>query len=218
MEEKGFWRTIRGRRVFIKDGESPIDAFKRSLNNQNKLLNEDGTVNKEVALKGTNPKKGKMNCQRCVPTYNERLKGRNVVAKLSAEDTNKNATDYFAKNWDTIYQGVRDYRDWEMVDKGSGVRQIEKLAKDSGDGAVVQVAFDWNRRSGGYGDGHTIVVRNDNGKIKWEDPQSGNMDYRDRFINGSIWGEWHTFYLRIDDKEIRSGVRDRILEDAKDED
>ena len=31
MEENGVWRTIRGRRVFIKDGQSVSDAFKNSF-------------------------------------------------------------------------------------------------------------------------------------------------------------------------------------------
>lgn len=71
--ENGVWRTIRGRRVFIAEGESPIDAFKKVLKKpkdnvlietasdyqdfikNNKLINNDGTINKEVALLGTNP-------------------------------------------------------------------------------------------------------------------------------------------------------------------
>ena len=30
MEEKGVWRTVRGRRVFIKEGQSLTDAMKES--------------------------------------------------------------------------------------------------------------------------------------------------------------------------------------------
>lgn len=210
--EDGVWRTIRGRRVFIKDGESPIDAFKNNINSSKKLINDDGTINEEVALKGANPKKGRMNCQRCVPTYNERLKGNDVTAKLSSEDINPNQKedDFFAKNWDTIYEGIKDYRDWNRIFGGSGVKEIEYYLKQLGDKAVVQISFAYNRKSGAYGDGHTIIARNSGGKIKWEDPQNGRTDCRKWFIDNSLWGR--TDYLRIDDKKVKAIYEDKIYE------
>lgn len=38
MEEKGVWRTIRGRRVFIKEGQSLSDAMKNSGKFEEKKL------------------------------------------------------------------------------------------------------------------------------------------------------------------------------------
>jgi hypothetical protein len=53
MEEKGVWRTVGGRRIFIKDGQSLTDAMK----NSGKF--EEKNTNKELSFKSNNLSDGK---------------------------------------------------------------------------------------------------------------------------------------------------------------
>lgn len=215
MEEKGFWRTIRGRRVFIVDGESPLDAYKKSIENaSNNLINKDKTINKKVALEGANPDRDKHvgkqrgNCSSCVPTYMERLRGNDVIANPQDEKVQS--------NWYKLYKGVDSYKDWTYVEgRNSGLRQITKDIKEAGDGAVFEVYIKYNRAYGGD-TAHVFSARNDGGKVIFENPQ----DYRiskgesrvDYFKEKSMWG--YTMWLRIDDKELKDEYKDRIYRKA----
>lgn len=41
MKEDGVWRTINGARVFIRNGETPMDAFIRQKSKKKKTIYED---------------------------------------------------------------------------------------------------------------------------------------------------------------------------------
>lgn len=232
MEEKGVWRTIRGRKVFIKDGESPIDAFNRFYkNNKNidpsfeinsigeykkyiengKLVNDDGSINKKVALYGTNPDRftnSTGNCQLCVPTYLERLRGNDVIANPKDES--------IYKDWYKYYKGVESLSDWTRTTNSSGVRQITKDIKEAGDGAVFEIYFVYNERSKQKG-AHVFTGRNEKGKVIFENPQGVTTEFAENRIDYltqmSRWGK--TRYLRIDDKELKDEYKEKIYRKRK---
>lgn len=58
MEEKGVWRTIRGRRIFIKDGQSLTEAMRDSGKFENDKKDDINTKNKS-AFKSNNLSDGK---------------------------------------------------------------------------------------------------------------------------------------------------------------
>lgn len=225
--ENGVWRTIRGRRVFIAEGESPIDAFKKVLKKpkdniliettsdykdfikNNKLINDNGTINKEVALLGTNPDRISNrtgNCQKCVPTYLERLRGNDVIANPLSGPNDKVYND-----WYKLYKGVNSINDWTQTSRSSGIRQITNDIKAARDGAVFEIYIAYNQKSGQSG-AHVFTGRNEKGKVIFENPQAVSSKFAfnriDYITDKSIWGE--TIYLRIDDKELKDEYKNEI--------
>ena len=227
--ENGVWRTIRGRRVFIKDGQSVSEAFKNlyksvkeesELDNNNtkfklkNLINEDGTVNETIALYGTNPDKGQYNCQRTAAVYSKRLQGEDIVAKLSEKDLNSNNYDIILQNSRTLFEGINSDKDWTWVStKSSGIRQITKDIKNAGDGSIFLVRVAWNKNSGGYGSSHQFVGRNKGGKVIFEDPQNKTFDCMNYITKDSLWGS--TAWVRVDGREIKKQYRSLIYEENK---
>lgn len=138
----------------------------------------------EFDLKHSNPnyEKGqeyKVNCQRCVPTYEMRRRGYDVIAKPNI----KGQTD--------SYLSYNSHKAFEDADvhyglAGSGKRDIERLLKEWGDGARAEVSVSWK----GANVGHVFVAENVGGKIVYIDPQSGSMDV-----------SW--YFKRVKDKRTR---------------
>ena len=107
-------------------------------------------------------------CQRCVPVYELRRRGIDIIAKPWPGEG-----DYLSgKGLFEIFDNA------EVIDcrSGTGEREIEALMKEWGDGARAEIYVAWKG-----GDAHVFVAENVGGKIRYMCPQSGNMDYSDCF-------------------------------------
>ena len=142
-------------------------------------------------VKATNPNFGlgvafQINCQKCVPAYEMRMRGYNVTARPTY-DIN---TDGFTKDyWDKVFDGAL----WEEGFADSGKETIIQELKIWGDGARGEIYVEWEN-----GSAHVFVAENRNGEIYFLDPQTGEIDveyYFDIVKNGL------TKLLRIDNLE-----------------
>jgi len=128
-------------------------------------------------IKAANPhysegREYRVNCQRCVPTYEMRRRGYDVVAQPCL-DWDKG--DYLARHSAEAFEDAQVH--WGLA--GTGKRDIEKLLKEWGDGARAEVGVTWK----GANSGHVFVAENIGGKIHYIDPQSGEMDVSWYFSN-----------------------------------
>ena len=127
------------------------------------------------------------NCQKCVPTYEMRMRGYDVVARPTFDiKTDLFATDY----WDKVFKKAV----FEEGFKGSGKEDIIKRMKKMGDGARAEVYVIWD-----FGDvSHVFVAENRNGNILFLDPQTGALNVEHYFENVK---HGMTKFLRIDNLE-----------------
>lgn len=112
-----------------------------------------------------------MNCQKCVPAYEMRMRGYDVTTRPTF-DLN---TDGFAQNhWKEVFEGAV----FEGNFFGSGKEDIIKKMKSFGDGSrsEIYVVF-------GNGTAHVFVAENRNGEIYFLDPQTGEIDVEYYFEN-----------------------------------
>ena len=117
----------------------------------------------------------KVNCQRCVPTYEMRSRGYDVTAQPCVDDDD--------------YLSYHPYDVWENADvqsaSGNGLNDIQNAMSGWGDGSRAQVCLQWDSGDGG----HTFTAEQRNGKTYFVDPQTGDMDcgwYFDHASPGSV--------------------------------
>ena len=111
------------------------------------------------------------NCQRCVPTYEMRMRGYDVVARPTFDlDTDSFAKDY----WDKIFDGATI----EENLPGSGKEYVINRMLNWGVGARGEVYVVWRS-----GEAHVFVAENRNGVIHFLDPQTGELDVEHYFEN-----------------------------------
>ena len=128
-----------------------------------------------------------MNCQKCVPTYEMRMRGYDVVARPTYDLNN----DSFAEeHWSVAFENPQ-------VERGftdSGKTDIIKRMKEWGDGARAEVYVDWADDDLA----HVFVAENRNGAIHFLDPQNGELDAECYFEHAK---KGFTELLRIDNLE-----------------
>ncbi len=133
----------------------------------------------------------KVNCQRCVPTYEMRSRGYDVTSQPCIDD-----------NDDLSYN---PFDVWEQPDirtcNGNGMEDIQKQMAEWGDGARSQVVVLWKN---GYG-GHTFTAVQHNGSTHFVDPQNGDMDVSWYFNEASNGG---TQFCRIDKLQPSNRILD----------
>ena len=141
-----------------------------------------------------------INCQKCVPAYEMRMRGYDVIAR----PTFNLATDKFAgKHWKEAFKGsvVIDF----LV--GSGKAEIIAQMRKWGDNARGEVYVVWKN-----GDSHVFVAENRSGSIHFLDPQSGELDVEYYFENvkdglTQLWRidepEPNETYIKLCCKEIK---------------
>lgn len=114
------------------------------------------------------------NCQRCVPAYEMRRRGYDVVAKPreADKDGKPSATDRAWNGWMNIFKGAN----FEPCN-GTGKAKCDDLMKQWGDGARAEVYVAWS----GSQSAHVFVAENREGKVVYLDPQSGKEDVSDYF-------------------------------------
>lgn len=130
------------------------------------------------------------NCQRCVPAYEMRRRGYDVVAKPRETDGDgkPSTTDRVSSGWMGIFKGAQFERC-----NGSGRAKCDSLMKQWGDGARAEVYVAWPRKLGGGA--HVFVAENRGGKVVYVDPQSGREDASGYFKNAQ---KGRTMIARID--------------------
>lgn len=126
----------------------------------------------EQSLKPCNPnfKEGKewrVNCQRCVPTYELRRRGYDVTAQPK-----ENSDDELAKEPFSVWKNP------DVIECDNNAKsEIEEKMSDWGDGARAQITVVWNNTNMG----HTFMAEQHNGKTYFFDPQSSNADVSSYF-------------------------------------
>lgn len=111
----------------------------------------------------------RVNCQRCVPTYEMRRRGYDVTAQPKPRDAG-------------IFDlSINPFAVWQNPDvihcRGSGQEDIENHMRQWGDGARAQVVVVWK----GTNSGHSFVAEQVDGKTIYIDPQTGSTDVSDYF-------------------------------------
>lgn len=150
----------------------------------------------EQTLKECNPnyKKDrcwKINCQRCVPTYEMRARGYDVTAK--------------PRLFEIDYLAFQPFEVWENAEihstHGNGIAEIEDFLRKNGDGTRVQIIA-INRFGSG---GHTLVGQINDGVVSFIDPQDGNTDMRRYF---TYVKPDSVKFCRIDNAKVSSLILD----------
>ena len=183
--EKGFWEeaedgSMPGESRFMKSINRKIDNMYQKLGYKNIVADGKKSYTKiikgkhsiEDDLKAINPNyepssyKWASNCQRCVPAYEMRRRGFDVVAK-----PRKKGKDDTASSWRTIFKDAQ----WEKCGtnrKESTIKNIVDNMQKYGDGSRAEIYVVWrNGRSS-----HVFVAENDGGNIRFIDPQSNKGD------------------------------------------
>ena len=143
------------------------------------------------------------NCQRCVPTYEMRMRGYDVVAKPVYDL----ATDDFANShWSDVFKNA-------IIEEnlpGTGKEYIINQMLNWDDGARAEVYVEYINGADRYA--HVFVAENRNGIVYFLDPQTGELDveyYFDEVEKGL------TKFFRIDDLEINEKYIAECCEEIK---
>ncbi len=146
------------------------------------------------AMKGANPHYEGMNgapysinCQRCVPTYEMRMRGYDVIA-----NPNKHGTISFSGKEFFVDPKTKDFpkvSQWEL----SPERFIKQLAKQPNGRYAVLNVWKGSRRSG-----HTWAAEVKNGKVRFIDPQPGKTVPVEKYLSNSS----KLAFYRMDNMQI----------------
>lgn len=150
----------------------------------------------ENAVAGANPYYSqsadyRVNCQRCVQTYELRRRGYDVIAKPkpSANNTVTWGSECFIPK-DKIQES------WKSFTLNLSQAAVKNEIQSSPDGARYAIYVKWKGRGKGA---HVFVAEKLNGSVRYMDPQTGQQDVDHYFQKGSP-GKFGFF--RMDDKSI----------------
>ena len=107
-----------------------------------------------------------INCQRCVPTFEMRCRGRDVIVLPANyyDDFNPDSLSHYP------------FAVWENPEiiacKGNGREDIENHMEKWGDGARAEICVCWKNTDSG----HVFVAEQVDGKTRYYDPQNGSTD------------------------------------------
>ena len=172
-------------------------------------------------LQAVNPgypkdKSRKYNCQRCVPAYELRKRGYDVIARPAEIDKQGNIVyDETLKNAYNMFKGLQK----RIRSAGSfdGRDFICKRMIEFGDGARAQVIVVWEKGESSYNSNgtivkmpraHTFIAENEKGKVLFKDPQTGNENCAEYFTKVK---KGRTIYARIDDLPVNEEVLDMFV-------
>lgn len=143
------------------------------------------------ALARTNPSLDSFNCSRCVPAYEMIRRGYDVIATLLPEGQQIEPIGLY--DYKNIFVGA----DW-LKASGTGKEEIEQYLQNAGNGARVEISIRTKKFS------HLFAAENDNGAIRFIDPQKNRKDvayYFDEVLIGT------TEYARIDNLPVSNLIR-----------
>lgn len=168
-EEKTEWRQWR---KTVDIGEVQTQLAEKGMERRNFALDQVKAVNPNYS---TGDYEWTNNCQRCVPTWEMRMRGHDaeVLPKETGPD------DELWKNWRNIFDGAV----WEKCagtgNFGSAYEECRKHLEDWGDGARAEVYIQWYA-----GEAHVFAGQNIGGSIHFYDPQTGKGSVSDYFSRG----------------------------------
>lgn len=168
-------------------------------------IREPKDIDQNIALTNPRYKSGgpgyRQNCQRCVPAYEMRRRGYDVIAKPAIVDkSGKLSTkDSLYTSWNKIFKGAKLHHCWG---KDGGLATITAKMNEWGEGAVAEVMVRWQNA-----EAHVFVVEHIGGKIRFVDPQTGNIDCSNYFTN-AVNGA--TMIMRIDNLEPTALIEECI--------
>ena len=190
--EEGFWEeagdgSMPEASAFMNSLNKKIDDVYQRMGYKNIVDNGRKSYSKTIKnshtiaddIKSTNPNynskdyKWSNNCQRCVPAYEMRRRGFDVVAK-----PRKKGNDTVANSWRNIFENAV----WEKCGtnrKASTVQNIVDNMLNYGDGSRAEIYVVWK----GGRSSHVFVAENVGGTVKFIDPQTGSMDVSNYFDN-----------------------------------
>ncbi|MFC0266359.1 VG15 protein [Alloscardovia macacae] len=171
--------------------------FNRDIPFQKRLDNSDI----EKALSGTNPKYGSgdlgytYNCTRCVVAYEMRRRGFSVTAGKRPMRKNRTPRD----DYDSIYW-PRVFRSTLYKCKGDGLEDTLALMNKWGEGSRAIVYVSWKDNDLA----HVFIAENDNGVVRFIDPQTGKTDVKKFF---ELVEEDKTRIMRVDNAKVTHYVK-----------
>ena len=187
--------------------DNPLAGFSRD----EKSLNQEHL---DDVLKGVNPhyadskanddERYTSNCQRCVLAFVARLRGYKVEAKPYIGRPGYRDPIFLDGGIKKVFEGADDAH----VDGGTAVQQREKIESsltEWGNGAVGIISVAWAHRNSA----HAYIAMNDNGVIKWFDPQCPSKDASTYISTGNIKC-WYTKMMRVDDKKFTNWVHQAV--------
>ncbi|MBR1823466.1 MAG: hypothetical protein IJ779_04450 [Ruminococcus sp.] len=197
IESRGYYAGLGEKLEALKakiTNSLAIDDYKEvSEEYLNSLPRYTEPLSIKESLMLTNPTNDEYNCQRCVPAYEMLRRGYKVHATLAP------------KNWLDDNIGFGDFKkifigsEWHQTN-GSGIEDIEKFLTNAGNNARVEISFMTTDGS------HLIVAENDNGLIKFVDPQKNRIDVRWYFDDETIiLGK--TEFARIDNLNVSNLIK-----------
>lgn len=147
----------------------------------------------DTAITGANPNFSsaqgyRVNCQRCVQTFELRRRGYNVIAKPKPRSGNQ------------IFWGSECFVDAAGQPTSYTFNLTEAAVKRelaaAPDGARYGIYIKWKGRPP---TAHVFIAEKSGGVVRYLDPQNGNMDASGYFARGS---KGHFGFFRMDDKQI----------------
>ena len=163
-----------------------------------RMLDGAKTIDENAAAVNPGYQSGKPeyrnNCQRCVPAYEMRRRGYDVVAKPAVVDETGELSprDPLYTKWKNVFQNAK-FTFCSGYDKGKSeiIQQMEAW----GDGAVAEVRVLWKDNKA-----HVFVAEMNGGTVKFIDPQNGK-ECENYFTDAALGG---TMIARIDNLEPSS--------------
>lgn len=132
------------------------------------------------------------NCQRCVPAYEMRRRGYDVIAKpaIVTSDGKLSPADPLFSKWKDVFINA-EYDFYTGYDGGKSevIAQMQRW----GNGAVAEVRVAWRNR-----EAHVFVAEMANDIVRFIDPQTGDNNCERYFTSAAIGG---TMMARIDNLE-----------------
>lgn len=161
-----------------------------------RMITEPKTTDENLALVNPSYRSKKpeyrQNCQRCVPAYEMRRRGYDVIAKPAKVTENGvlSPSDELYTKWNQVFKGARFSH---CMGADGGKAEIVRRMGEWDDGAVAEVMVQW-KDSGA----HAFVAEKVGGNIRFIDPQTGKTDCENYFTNAKTNA---TMIARIDNLE-----------------
>lgn len=172
-------------------GSGIIDVVEKTVG-----AKRQAPISVESAVAGANPyysqgTEYRINCQRCVQTYELRRRGYDVIAKPKPSANNR-----VVWGSECFIPPDKCQESWEAFTLNLSQADVKKELNSAPDGARYAIYTKWKGRGNGA---HVFIAEKVNGEVLYLDPQSGkqNVDYYFRKGSPNRFG-----FFRMDDKDI----------------
>lgn len=187
--------TARVKKIMDANVISILDGYKRIIGSHS-IENDLQAVNPNFVDDIDSPWAN--NCQRCVTAYEARRRGYDVEALPLPSENDPLMIMNSPKGWPTVYQNGQLINCSAATGELAGAN-ISRMVSAWGPGARAIVRVRWQ----GSG-GHVFIAENDNGRVRFIDPQNNNPDASDYFLLAK--GD-NLYCMRIDNLPFSSRVQ-----------